>query len=102
MMRDDYLVSRRRGFTLVEIMVAAAIFLVMAAALLTMFLSGRTSYLSSDAYIPFRDNIDRANRSNVGYVAQTGSSLRDDTVTDAADGYGMVMVHTGLRSFLHG
>jgi AICAR transformylase/IMP cyclohydrolase PurH len=57
--------------------------------------------LSSDAYIPFRDNIDRASRSNVQYVAQAGSSLRDDEVTKAADGHGMVMVHTGLRCFLH-
>lgn len=57
--------------------------------------------LSSDAYIPFRDNIDRAHRSHVQYVAQAGSSLRDDQVTEAADGYGMVMVHTGLRCFLH-
>jgi len=57
--------------------------------------------LSSDAYIPFRDNIDRANRSNVSYVAQTGSSVRDDEVTLAADEYGMTMVHTGLRCFLH-
>ncbi|HIJ72587.1 MAG TPA: phosphoribosylaminoimidazolecarboxamide formyltransferase [Candidatus Hydrogenedentes bacterium] len=57
--------------------------------------------LSSDAYIPFRDNLDRASRSNVKYVAQAGSSLRDDEVTQAADEYGMVMVHTGLRCFLH-
>ncbi len=57
--------------------------------------------LSSDAYIPFRDNIDRANRSNVKYVAQTGNSLRDEEVTQAAEGYGMVMIHTGLRCFLH-
>lgn len=57
--------------------------------------------LSSDAFIPFRDNIDRASRSNVQYVAQTGESLRDPEVTKAADQYGMVMVHTGLRCFLH-
>jgi len=57
--------------------------------------------LSSDAYIPFRDNIDRASRSNVQYVAQAGGSLRDEDVTDAANDYGMVMVHTGLRLFLH-
>ena len=57
--------------------------------------------LSSDAYFPFRDNIDRAGRSNVAYIAQTGSSLRDDEVTEAADEYGMVMIHTGLRCFLH-
>ena len=57
--------------------------------------------LSSDAYIPFRDNIDRASRSNVQYVGQPGASLRDDEVTQAAEQYGMVMVYTGLRCFLH-
>ena len=57
--------------------------------------------LSSDAFIPFRDNIDRAGRSNVKFVAQAGNSLRDDEVTAAADQYGMVMIHTGLRCFLH-
>ena len=56
---------------------------------------------SSDAYIPFRDNIDRASRSNVKYVAQTGGSTADEGVTEAADEYGMVMTHTGLRMFLH-
>lgn len=57
--------------------------------------------LSSDAYIPFRDNIDRASRSNVQYVAQTGGSTADEGVTEAADEYGMAMSHTGLRLFLH-
>ena len=57
--------------------------------------------LSSDAFIPFRDNIDRAARSNVKYVAQTGGSAADRGVTEAADEYGMVMAHTGLRLFLH-
>ncbi|ACD93808.1 phosphoribosylaminoimidazolecarboxamide formyltransferase [Trichlorobacter lovleyi] len=57
--------------------------------------------LSSDAYIPFRDNIDRANRSNVQFVAHAGSSLRDEEVTVAAQQYGMTMYHTGLRLFLH-
>jgi len=57
--------------------------------------------LSSDAFFPFRDSIDRANRSNVRYIAQTGGSLRDEDVTRAADEYGMVMVHTGVRCFLH-
>lgn len=57
--------------------------------------------LSSDAFIPFRDNIDRAGRSNVRYVAQTGGSAADKGVTEAADEYGMVMAHTGLRLFLH-
>lgn len=57
--------------------------------------------LSSDAYIPFRDNIDRANRSNVQFVAHAGSSLRDEEVTVAAQQYGMTMFHTGVRLFLH-
>ncbi len=57
--------------------------------------------LSSDAFIPFRDNIDRAGRSNVQYVAQTGGSAADGGVTEAADEHGMVMAHTGLRLFLH-
>lgn len=57
--------------------------------------------LSSDAFIPFRDNIDRASRTNVKYVAQPGNSLRDEDVTKAAGEYGMVMIHTGVRCFLH-
>lgn len=57
--------------------------------------------LSSDAFIPFRDNIDRASRSSIRYVAQPGQSLRDDEVTAAAEQYGMMMIHTGLRCFLH-
>lgn len=57
--------------------------------------------LSSDAYIPFRDNIDRASRSNVQFVAHAGSSLRDAQVSEAVEQYGMTMFHTGLRLFLH-
>ena len=57
--------------------------------------------LSSDAFIPFADNLDRAAKSNVRFVAQAGGSLRDDEVTAAAEQYGMTMVHTGLRLFLH-
>ncbi len=57
--------------------------------------------LSSDAFIPFRDNIDRASRTNVQYVLQTGGATRDDLVTEAADQYGMVMIHSGMRWFLH-
>jgi AICAR transformylase/IMP cyclohydrolase PurH len=57
--------------------------------------------LSSDAFIPFADNLDRAVKSNVRFVAQAGGSLRDDEVTAAAEQYGMTMVHTGLRLFLH-
>ena len=57
--------------------------------------------LSSDAFIPFPDNLDRAAKTNVQDVAQTGGSARDDVVTEAAAEYGMTMVHTGLRLFLH-
>ena len=57
--------------------------------------------LCSDAYIPFRDNIDRAGESNVQYVAQPGGSLRDEEVTNAARRRGMTMIHTHLRCFLH-
>jgi AICAR transformylase/IMP cyclohydrolase PurH len=57
--------------------------------------------LSSDAYFPFRDSIDRASRSNVQFVAHAGGSLRDDEVIAAADQYGMVLARTGLRCFLH-
>jgi AICAR transformylase/IMP cyclohydrolase PurH len=57
--------------------------------------------LSSDAFIPFRDTIDRASRSNVQYVLQPGGSARDGEVTAAADQYGMVMANSGLRWFLH-
>jgi len=57
--------------------------------------------LSSDAFIPFRDNIDRAARSGVRYVVQTGGSTRDEGIIRAADEYGMVMVFTDLRLFHH-
>jgi len=57
--------------------------------------------LSSDAFFPFRDNIDRAARSGVRYVVQTGGSTRDEGIVRAADEYGMVMVFTGLRLFHH-
>jgi AICAR transformylase/IMP cyclohydrolase PurH len=56
---------------------------------------------SSDAFFPFRDSIDRLSRSHVQYVMQPGGSARDDLVTEAADQYGMVMAHSGLRLFLH-
>lgn len=57
--------------------------------------------LSSDAFIPFRDNLDRAQRSGVKYVAQTGGSIADEGVIAAANAYGMTMVLTGLRLFHH-
>ena len=57
--------------------------------------------LSSDAFFPFPDNIERARRSGVSYVSQPGGSLRDDLVIKAADKYSMVMYMTGNRLFHH-
>lgn len=57
--------------------------------------------LGSDAFFPFRDNIDRAQASGVSYIAQPGGSVRDDLVIEAADQYNMVMAFTGLRLFHH-
>ena len=57
--------------------------------------------LASDAFIPFRDSIDRGYRSGVRYVIQTGGSLRDDLVIEACDEYGMAMIFTGVRLFHH-
>ena len=57
--------------------------------------------LSSDAFIPFRDNLDRAARSGVKYVVHAGGSARDNLVADAANEHGMVMALSGLRLFLH-
>jgi phosphoribosylaminoimidazolecarboxamide formyltransferase/IMP cyclohydrolase len=57
--------------------------------------------LSSDAFFPFRDSIDRAQRSGVKYVIEPGGALRDDTVIQAADEYGMTLIFSGLRLFHH-
>ncbi len=57
--------------------------------------------LGSDAFFPFGDNIDRAAKSGVSYVAQPGGSIRDDHVIQTCDKYGMVMAFTGLRLFHH-
>lgn len=57
--------------------------------------------LSSDAFVPFRDNLDRAARSGIKYLAQAGGSARDQGVIAAADEHGMAMAFTGLRLFLH-
>ncbi len=55
----------------------------------------------SDAFLPFRDNLDRASRSGVKYVIQAGKSLRDEEVVQAANDYNMVMVYSGVRLFHH-
>ncbi len=57
--------------------------------------------LGSDAFFPFGDNIERARKSGVKYVAEPGGSVRDDQVIETANKYGMVMCFTGLRLFHH-
>ncbi|MCD7995714.1 MAG: phosphoribosylaminoimidazolecarboxamide formyltransferase [Clostridiales bacterium] len=57
--------------------------------------------LGSDAFFPFGDNIDRAYKSGVKYVAQPGGSVRDDQVIETCDKYGMAMAFTGIRLFHH-
>ena len=57
--------------------------------------------LGSDAFFPFGDNIERAHRSGVSYVAQPGGSIRDDNVIETCDKYGIAMAFTGLRLFHH-
>ena len=57
--------------------------------------------LGSDAFFPFGDNIERAYKSGVKYVAQPGGSVRDDNVIEAANSHDMVMAFTGLRLFHH-
>ncbi len=57
--------------------------------------------LGSDAFFPFGDNIERAHKSGVAYVAQPGGSIRDDNVIETCDKYGMVMAFTGIRLFHH-
>lgn len=57
--------------------------------------------LGSDAFFPFGDNIERAKRSGVQYVAQPGGSIRDDNVIDTCNKYNMTMCFTGIRLFHH-
>jgi len=57
--------------------------------------------LGSDAFFPFGDNIERAHRSGVDYIAQAGGSIRDDNVIETCDKYGIAMAMTGLRLFHH-
>ena len=57
--------------------------------------------LGSDAFFPFSDNIERAHKSGVKYIAQPGGSVRDDAVIDCCNKYGMAMVFTGIRLFHH-
>ncbi len=57
--------------------------------------------VGSDAFFPFSDNIERAKRSGVSYIAEPGGSIRDDVVIDCANKYGMVMAFTKMRLFHH-
>ena len=57
--------------------------------------------LGSDAFFPFGDNIERAHKSGVKYVAQPGGSVRDDQVIETCNKYGMAMAFTGIRLFHH-
>ncbi|HAE45295.1 MAG TPA: phosphoribosylaminoimidazolecarboxamide formyltransferase [Lachnospiraceae bacterium] len=57
--------------------------------------------LGSDAFFPFSDNIERAKKSGVKYIAEPGGSVRDDAVIECCDKYGMAMAFTGIRLFHH-
>lgn len=57
--------------------------------------------LGSDAFFPFGDNIERAHKSGVKYIAQAGGSVRDDNVIETCDKYGITMAFTGIRLFHH-
>ena len=57
--------------------------------------------LGSDAFFPFGDNIERAHKSGVQYIAQAGGSVRDDNVIETCDKYGIAMAFTGVRLFHH-
>ncbi len=57
--------------------------------------------LGSDAFFPFSDNIERARKSGVKYIAEPGGSIRDDAVIECCNKYGMVMAFTGIRLFHH-
>ena len=66
------------------------------------YLSGITGVsLGSDAFFPFGDNIERARRSGVSYIAEPGGSIRDDNVIEACNRYGIAMAFTGMRLFHH-
>jgi len=57
--------------------------------------------LCSDGFFPFRDNIDEASKYGVKYVVQPGGSIADGAVTEAANAYGMAMIHNSIRLFHH-
>ena len=57
--------------------------------------------LGSDAFFPFGDNVERAHKSGVRYIAQAGGSVRDDHVIETCDKYDIAMAFTGVRLFHH-
>jgi phosphoribosylaminoimidazolecarboxamide formyltransferase/IMP cyclohydrolase len=57
--------------------------------------------LGSDAFFPFGDNIERAHKSGVQYIAEAGGSVRDDNVIETCNKYGIAMCFTGVRLFHH-
>ena len=57
--------------------------------------------VGSDAFFPFGDNVERARKSGVKYIAQPGGSIRDDHVIETANKHGMTMCFTGMRLFHH-
>ena len=57
--------------------------------------------LGSDAFFPFGDNIERAKKSGVSYIAEPGGSIRDDLVIETCNKYGIAMAFTGMRLFHH-
>ncbi|CAJ0933123.1 unnamed protein product, partial [Mesorhabditis belari] len=61
----------------------------------------RNVVMSSDAFLPFRDNVDCAKQFGVGYIAHPGGSVRDDEIKEACDVHKIVLIHTGLRLFHH-
>ena len=66
------------------------------------YLAGITGVsVGSDAFFPFSDNIERAKRSGVSYIAEPGGSIRDDIVIDCCNKYGITMAFTGMRLFHH-
>ena len=66
------------------------------------FLASRENVaLGSDAFFPFDDNIERAHRSGVKYIAEPGGSIRDDLVIECCNKYGMTMAFTHMRLFHH-
>ena len=65
------------------------------------FSKNKNVSLGSDAFFPFGDNIERAHKSGVDYIAQAGGSVRDDNVIETCDKYGITMTFTGIRLFHH-